>query len=54
MLSHTQDCGYYTFEKTNSHCVLYEDCNKGKDDKWLECNTCFTGEKSCGLGFLGE
>jgi len=47
------DCGYYTYEKTNMHCVLYEDCNKGTDGEWLECNTCFTGEKSCGLGFLG-
>merc|ERR1712038_1600112 len=47
------DCGYYTYEKTNSHCVLYEDCNKGTDGEWLECNTCFTGERSCGLGFLG-
>ena len=42
-------CMWYTLEKTNNHCVLYENC-----DVKNECETCASGERLCSVGYHGE
>ena len=42
-------CKWYTLEKSNDHCLLYEDCIPLND-----CDTCATGEKSCSHGYHGR
>ena len=42
------DCTHYTLEKTNDHCLLYEDCNET-----FACDTCASGEKDCTRGYGG-
>jgi len=43
-----EDCAWFTLEKSNDHCILYEEC----DDKF-DCETCATGEAKCANGFKG-
>ena len=43
-----QDCQWFTLEKRNHHCILYEECNKQ-----FNCDTCATGEKKCSMGYHG-
>ena len=43
-----QLCKWYTLEKLNDHCLLYEDCSVTKD-----CDTCATGQKDCSKGYHG-
>merc|ERR1719158_1204639 len=51
----TDICEYYTFEKTKKHCMLYEDCYPDPaTNEFMPCDTCLTGERSCGLGYLGN
>jgi len=51
----TDVCEFYTFEKKQKHCVLYEDCYPDLvTNEFLPCDTCLTGERSCGLGYLGN
>ena len=45
----TEDCAWFTLEKSNDHCILYEECNDQFD-----CETCATGEKKCANGFKGK
>ena len=45
----TEDCAWFTLEKSNDHCILYEECNDQFD-----CETCATGEKKCANGFKGN
>merc|ERR1711953_431293 len=42
------DCQWFTLEKSNDHCLLYEECNDQFD-----CETCATGEKNCAHGYHG-
>ena len=42
-------CKWYTLEKSNDHCLLYEDCVPLND-----CDTCASGEKSCSRGYHGR
>ena len=41
-------CKFYTFEKNNNLCVLYEDCNTKE-----ECEDCASGPRECYLGYHG-
>ena len=43
--NHVEDCQWFTLEKKNNHCILYEECN---------CETCATGKKKCANGYKGE
>jgi len=43
-----EDCQWFTLEKANDHCILYEECNDQFD-----CETCATGEKKCANGYKG-
>ena len=43
------DCQWFTLEKKNDHCVLYEECHDQFD-----CETCATGEKKCANGYKGN
>ena len=43
------DCQWFTLEKSNDHCLLYEECNDQFD-----CETCATGEKNCAHGYHGK
>merc|ERR1712241_145046 len=43
-----EDCQWFTLEKANDHCVLYEECNDQFD-----CETCASGEKKCAHGYKG-
>ena len=43
------DCQWFTLEKSNDHCILYEECNDQFD-----CETCATGEKNCAHGYHGK
>merc|ERR1712038_606032 len=50
----TDVCEFYTFEKTKKHCMLYEDCQRDLvTNAFMPCDTCLTGERACGLGYLG-
>ena len=42
-------CKWYTLEKSNDHCLLYEDCPATED-----CDTCATGPKYCSRGYHGK
>ena len=44
-----EDCKWFTLEKKNDHCVLYEECEDQFDRE-----TCATGEKKCAHGYKGE
>ena len=44
-----EDCQWFTLEKANDHCILYEECNDQFD-----CETCATGEKKCANGYKGK
>ena len=48
--SDDSDCQWYTLEKTNDHCLLYEECKK----KMESCDTCATGPRECSVGYHGE
>lgn len=41
-------CEFYTFEKSNDHCILFED--RGACEP---CDTCASGEKKCSVGYHG-
>merc|ERR1711978_68547 len=41
-------CSFYTFEKSNDHCLLYKDRGACKP-----CDTCASGEKRCSIGYHG-
>jgi len=43
-----EDCQWFTLEKANDHCILYEECNDQFD-----CETCASGEKKCAHGYKG-
>ena len=43
------DCEWFTLEKANDHCILYEEC-----DDQFDCETCATGEKKCAHGYKGK
>merc|ERR1711992_496400 len=43
-----EDCQWFTLEKANDHCIIYEECNDQFD-----CETCATGEKNCARGYHG-
>merc|ERR1711934_927034 len=43
-----EDCQWFTLEKANDHCILYEEC-----DDQFDCETCATGEKKCAHGYHG-
>ena len=43
------DCEWFTLEKANDHCILYEEC-----DDQFDCETCASGEKKCAHGYKGE
>jgi len=43
-----EDCQWFTLEKANDHCILYEECNDQFD-----CETCASGEKKCANGYKG-
>ena len=47
--NHVEDCQWFTLEKKNDHCILYEEC-----EDQFDCETCATGEKKCGNGYKGE
>ena len=42
-------CNYFTIEKQDDHCVLYEDCGDT-----VRCDTCASGAKYCSRGYQGE
>ena len=42
-------CNFFTLEKQNDHCILYEDC-----DVRIDCETCASGAKYCSLGYHGN
>ena len=44
-----EDCQWFTLEKANDHCIIYEECNDQFD-----CETCATGEKNCAHGYHGK
>ena len=44
-----EDCQWFTLEKANDHCILYEEC-----DDQFDCETCASGEKKCAHGYQGE
>merc|ERR1712039_622580 len=44
----TEDCAWFTLEKSNDHCILYEEC-----DDQFDCETCASGEKKCAHGYKG-
>ena len=44
-----EDCLWFTLEKANDHCILYEECNDQFD-----CETCATGERKCANGYKGK
>ena len=44
-----EDCKWFTLEKANDHCILYEGCNDQFD-----CETCASGEKKCAHGYKGN
>ena len=44
-----EDCQWFTLEKANDHCILYEECNDQFD-----CETCATGERKCANGYKGK
>ena len=44
-----EDCQWFTLEKANDHCILYEECNDQFD-----CETCASGEKKCANGYKGN
>ena len=44
-----EDCQWFTLEKANDHCIIYEECNDQFD-----CETCATGEKNCAHGYHGN
>jgi hypothetical protein len=46
--NHVEDCKWFTLEKKNDHCILYEECHNQFD-----CETCATGEKKCANGYKG-
>ena len=41
-------CEWYTYDKKDDHCVMYEDC-----DTSTSCDTCATGKKYCSKGYHG-
>jgi len=43
-----EDCQWFTLEKDNNHCILYEEC-----DDHFDCETCATGEAKCANGLKG-
>merc|ERR1712008_199412 len=43
-----EDCKWFTLEKKNDHCILYEEC-----EDQFDCETCATGEKKCANGYKG-
>ena len=43
------DCQWFTLEKSNDHCILYEECNDHFDSE-----ICATGEKNCAHGYHGK
>jgi len=42
-------CEWYTYDKKDDNCVLYEDCFTSS-----RCDTCATGPKSCSRGYHGD
>jgi len=42
------DCEWFTLEKDNDHCILYEEC-----ENQFDCDTCASGEKKCANGYKG-
>ena len=44
-----EDCQWFTLEKANDHCIIYEECNDQFD-----CETCATGERHCSRGYHGN
>ena len=42
-------CNFFTIEKQNNHCVLYEDCGDT-----VRCHSCASGAKYCSRGYQGE
>ena len=43
------ECNFFTMEKRDDHCLLYEDCEDS-----LPCETCASGGKYCSHGYGGE
>ena len=43
------DCQWFTLEKDNDHCILYEEC-----ENQFDCDTCASGEKKCANGYKGN
>ena len=41
-------CEWYTYDKKDDNCVLYEDCHTSSS-----CDTCATGPKDCSKGYRG-
>ena len=44
-----EECNFYTFEKANDVCVLYEDC-----PVTIDCETCASGAQYCSRGYHGN
>jgi len=42
------NCQWFTLEKDNDHCILYEEC-----ENQFDCDTCASGEKKCANGYKG-
>jgi len=45
----TVGCEWYTYNKKDDHCVLYENCNST-----ISCDTCASGPKDCSKGYHGD